>query len=144
MVPQGRRVRQVVSLRDVPATILDLAGTAADGRLPGVSLRRTWSASDSAPVSYAVAEVEKGRNWWGKEPARFDSLQTLVESRYQLVRTFGGVEQLFDLADTSGTRTDLAASPAGERQRAEMRGTLQRATSRPMIAMPSAARPERR
>ncbi len=41
-VPRGGRVADPVTLRDVPATVLDLVGAPAMTQLPGASLTRHW------------------------------------------------------------------------------------------------------
>ena len=52
-VPAGRAVAEPVSLRDVPATVLDLLGLGRDAAFPGRSLARFWApgAEESPPSS---------------------------------------------------------------------------------------------
>lgn len=47
-VPAGRRVATHVSLRDVPATVLDLIGIPEPHPLPGATLRAAWEDSTAA------------------------------------------------------------------------------------------------
>ena len=47
-VPSGRIVPTPVSLRDLPATVVDLLGLGHESPFPGRSLARHWSASASA------------------------------------------------------------------------------------------------
>ncbi len=57
-VPAGRVVTTPVSLRDLPATVLELTGIGGDARFPGVSWSGRWQAGDSlAPA--VVAEVKR-------------------------------------------------------------------------------------
>ena len=42
-LPQGMRVQQVVSLRDLPRTLMDLAGIRDEDRIPGTSLGQAIS-----------------------------------------------------------------------------------------------------
>ncbi len=127
-VPAGHRVPASVSLRDVPSTVLDLAGV-ADPRMPGRSLVPTWQDSSQAVVSAAVAFVEKGTNWWGKEPARFDSLSSITVGSLQLVASAAGREELFDLtADPLGER-DQSQSDTLVAPRTRLREALRRASS---------------
>jgi arylsulfatase A-like enzyme len=50
LAPAGRIVTTPVSLRDLPATVVDLLGLSHDSAFPGRSLARHWSMS-SAPIS---------------------------------------------------------------------------------------------
>src|SRR5205085_8095982 len=53
-VPAGRRVKEFVSLRDLPATVLDLLRLEGRGWFPGRSLARFWHAgSGPAPAAEA-------------------------------------------------------------------------------------------
>ena len=45
-VPAGRAVAEPVSLRDVPATVLDLLGLGRGAAFPGRSLARFWDPGD--------------------------------------------------------------------------------------------------
>jgi len=58
-VPAGRRVDDVVSLRDVGATLLSLAGLPSAATFPGHSLVPTWAGGDSsgAARSPAISEL---------------------------------------------------------------------------------------
>ncbi len=67
-LPADRRVSDFVSLRDLPATLLDLVGLADDHELGGASLRRFWAGTDApradrrgAP-SFVIAELS-ARTW---------------------------------------------------------------------------------
>lgn len=127
-VPAGRHVQRTVSLRDVPSTILDLLG-ASDPRMGGQSLRATWQDSSQAVVSAALSYVERGKNWWGKEPARTDSLSSITVGSWQLVATAAGHEEMFDLTgDPLGLR-DRATSDSLTSQRSALRNALRRAST---------------
>ncbi len=47
-VPGGKQVQETVSLRNIPATVLDLLGLDNSVGFPGTSLRRCWDRSPSA------------------------------------------------------------------------------------------------
>jgi arylsulfatase A-like enzyme len=57
-VPAGRRVVQPVSLRNLAATVLDLAGP-GDTKLPGRSLARLWLPGGDASADTIVASVRQ-------------------------------------------------------------------------------------
>ncbi|MBV6521935.1 MAG: hypothetical protein MNPFHGCM_02079 [Gemmatimonadaceae bacterium] len=132
----GVRVSTAVSLKDLPATLLDLAG-ADDLRIGGVSLANLVRDSSAVRPSAALSFVEQGRNWWANEPARVDSLRSIVVGSEQYVHAYGGREQLFDLAkDVHGLR-DVAADHADRLP--AMREALERAVARPTVARPPRA-----
>jgi len=123
-VPAGVRVRNTVSLRDLPATVGELLGLAdAAWRFPGRSLGRLWQAEAASPGG-ALAEIDRlpiaEVPWY---PVAEADIRTLVTDRYQLVMT-GHALELFDLdADPEGRR-DLARDPAGRALAAALADTL--------------------
>ena len=94
-VPAGARIADVVTLRDVPATILDLAGVPNDGSIAGTSLVGARHA-DSGRRSQAIAHTEKLDLFWGPAPARRGSMEALLDDRLHYIRISTGEEQLFD------------------------------------------------
>jgi arylsulfatase A-like enzyme len=119
-VPAGVRVAEPVSLRDLAATIVDLAGTGEATPFPGVSLRGAWSGSPSA-ASLALAHLTKARNRPDWYPNGTGPMESLVEGRYHYIRDARGAEQLYDvLADPAETE-DLATTDRGREIVARMR-----------------------
>lgn len=109
-VPAGRVVDGTVSLVDLPATLLDLAG-AGDTLGEGRTLKPLWSGGEAAGGRAAFAEVVGH----GAEP-----LSAAWSGTLKLVRreTKGGLrEQLFDLAADPGETRDVAASRAADTAR---------------------------
>lgn len=139
-VPAGARVEHPVSLRDLPATILDLAGFGQPSGLGGRSLRGTWMTPDTARISPVVAEVEREANFFGHEPARFDSLQALVDGHYEFIRTFGGREELFDLTRDPRGLVDIAGTSQGASVLPTLRAAFWRATGSRRAATTSSVR----
>jgi arylsulfatase A-like enzyme len=124
-MPAGTRTRAWVSLRDLPATILDLAGLTDPVGFPGESLRRVVRDRES-PGDVLLAEVQRATNaypdWY---PARRGAMKSVLFDGWQYIRNYGdGGEELYDLrADPSGLR-DLAPTLAGRLD--EYRGLLAR------------------
>lgn len=99
-LPMGRRVEPTVSLRDLPATILDLVGLPST--LPGVSLRPLWT-GDSANVSPALAEVRYEPGVLAGSPLEAGDMHSIVTDSLQVIRNGNGEHQVFDLrADPTG------------------------------------------
>lgn len=107
----GGRTDVGVSLRDLPATILDLVGVDQD-RIPGASLVRARNDSDVADLSPVFAEVEPAPNQGARYPSSAGSMQTLIEWPYQLIHDGSGGMALFDLEGDPGQLTDLSENAA--------------------------------
>lgn len=102
-LPAGR-VETPVSLRDLPATILELVG--ARPTLPGTSLAGAHSAgADSSPLreaSPAFAELHRGlveRDWY--PIARGQDMQSVVGRDHHWICNPDGTEELYELGSTA-------------------------------------------
>jgi arylsulfatase A-like enzyme len=100
-----RVVSQVVSLRDLPATIVDLVGQGAGSPFPGYSMAHLWRDSDlaAATASPAISEllVPNPRNSnQGRSPAYRGPLISVADGDFVYIRNLGdGAEQLFNRRD---------------------------------------------
>ena len=133
---RGRVVAQPVSVRDVPATILDLLGDPDEGRFPGRSLARYWG-RDGQDVTEAdgpvLSEMEhlSWRRHTHRTPAASGPLWLLTEGRWSYHRqgheSGGTLEHLFDLVDDPGEERDLAPDPAHGATLEALRGRFEAA-----------------
>jgi arylsulfatase A-like enzyme len=100
-------VGEAVSLRDVPATIVDLVGLEAGSPFPGNSLARFWRKSPSGGVELSretdpvISELKEPNSSTGgdreRSPARHGPLISLAADNFVYIRNEGdGSEQLFD------------------------------------------------
>jgi arylsulfatase A-like enzyme len=110
-VPADRRVPALVSLRDLPQTMLDLAGF-TDAGFPGRSLGRHLGDS-TAPVAGAVAhEVARARFFFEqdayKPPERQRSMEALFTDRVHWIRGPAGEESLYAFRDDPEEAKDLS------------------------------------
>lgn len=115
-VPRNRHVQSVVTLRDLAATVLDLAGLSMpEDQLPGHSLRSCWATAtdgDSCVGSAVVSEVQRGEgdlpSWY---PTRRGNLGSIVRHELHYIRNYGdGQEELYDLSNDLKETRDLAAT----------------------------------
>lgn len=104
-VPGGRRISAPVTLRDIGATALDLAGIVPSQPWPGASLRATWDSSYAGPPPSPVyAELRNGQKW----------RQTIMEDGYQFYRDKRGRRALFEMrSDRDGEINLLEGDSAG-------------------------------
>jgi arylsulfatase A-like enzyme len=135
-------VPETVSLRDLPATVVDLLGLKAGTPFPGGSLAPLWarhsarSGDESDGPSPALSEVvpidpvdpesaellERRRAW-----------ASLAEGDWIYIRREGGVpEELFDLSTDGRERHNRAADPAVQPVIEQMRRKLDQMTAGPL------------
>lgn len=98
-------VRQVVSLRDLPATVVDLAGLGADSPFPGQSLAALWNsprpqAGLASPAFSELPSPSPRDCNHGRSPAYRGPMVSLAEGDLVYIRNLGdGGEELFDQRD---------------------------------------------
>ena len=120
-VPSGSvalRVAETVSIRDIPATVLDLIG--APATLPGGSLARLWQdvsdadagpggSSDSPPGRHPVAAGLSSNEFvLSSDPVARGDMRSVTTNRFHYILNGDGVEELYDLG---GAGEDLDLSP---------------------------------
>jgi arylsulfatase A-like enzyme len=133
VLPAGRRctgsVRETVSLRDLPATILDLVGLEEGSPFPGRSLAHLWRdpspGLDSSVGDAVISELLKPNPIdpnRGRSPAHRGPLISLAEGDFVYIRNTGdGSEELYNEREDPGEVQDLsrvaAMQPVLERLR---------------------------
>ena len=112
----GRVVTEPVSLRDLPATFVDLLGYSGDSPFPGKSLARYWkpgSGQDNSSPSAAYSEVAL-RDTVSKNPARAPAwrgpMQSLIAEGKAYIRNADGRAELYDILSDPAESHDLAGS----------------------------------
>jgi arylsulfatase A-like enzyme len=112
--PGGTRVGTRVSLRDLPATVLDLIGFQEGAVFPGGSLARFWSGeADRHPVEPVVSQVRYS-DWAEKwHPTAKGDMSSLMDDRYHYIRTGDGGEELYDLEQDPGELRNLTSTAEG-------------------------------
>jgi arylsulfatase A-like enzyme len=127
----GRIVDRSVSLREIPATIADLAGLGRDSPFPGRSLARYWDEKSDkrsldAPVLSEVEGPARAAPNQGRSPAFRGSMQSLVVAEKLFIRNGDGVEELYDLEKDRDQLKNLASTPDGRALLPAMRDQLRR------------------
>jgi len=98
-------VSEPVTLRDLPATVVDLVGLKDSSPFPGVSLRRYWDRSgdvDGARESPLLSELSPGFPRPAFYPVSKGEMKSLVVGQYHYIVNGDGREELYDfIADPS-------------------------------------------
>jgi len=111
-IPAGVQVTAPVSLRDLPATVLDLTGVDAGPQIPGVSLRAAWAGgAGRPPLSPAVAMITGDRAKAPQLPISRGDMAALVADSLLLIRNGDGALELYAVSSPSQPDPDLAATP---------------------------------
>ena len=115
-VPAGRAVAEPVSLRDVPATVVDLLGLAQRAGFPGESLARLWSPGHgepppaSGPILMETDKPDISMNQ-GREPAAKGPMQAMVAGGMHYIRSGDGGEELYDMDADPDEWTNVVGKP---------------------------------
>jgi arylsulfatase A-like enzyme len=128
-VPSGRRVTEPVTLRDVPATILDLVGSPAAGAVPGRSLARLWNGRPEDDPSPVVATLAKDRRLGPEFPNSRTEMESIVDRRLHYIRDGLGNELLYAYRNDPLEERDLARVSGWQDSVDHMRRALNRALS---------------
>jgi arylsulfatase A-like enzyme len=117
-VPQhpaaGTRFSRVVSLRDLPRTLLDLVGVDSTA-LPGVALLPRDSAALSTVVpSVAISEVSSGVNDHPRNPTYYGDLMSVVDDSLHVIRDGKGEHHVYAFRRDTAESNDLATDPRVE------------------------------
>jgi arylsulfatase A-like enzyme len=127
-----RVVAEPVSLRDLPATVVDLLGLADGSSFPGWSLAAAWRSTlgqSSPAITPAFSEIAHHAAF---EPQSHDTLSrpgvqmSLVAAGRHYVRHGTGAEQLYDLSSDPFETVNLMNSPEGSRSVGAFRRMLKK------------------
>ena len=122
-VTAGRVVAAPVSLRDLPATVVDLLGLAPGSPFPGRSLAGADNPRTSPALSEAAIPAVLDPHH-GPGPTQQGFAMSLVAGGRHYIRDSAGVEELFDLGSDPQERRDRNGAPAVADAMSGSRGTL--------------------
>jgi arylsulfatase A-like enzyme len=148
VLPAGQRstgvVRQIVSLRDLPATILELVGLGSGSPFPGRSLAYLWRDPPPGAASVdgdaAISELPKPNPYdpnQGRSPAHRGPLTSLAEGDFAYIRNErDGTEELFNERDDPGELHNLVHVAAMQDVLDRFRRRLDLAKANPRRKLP--------
>jgi arylsulfatase A-like enzyme len=109
----GRKVAEAVSLRDLPATIVDVLGLSEGSPFPGRSLARFWSDAEATapaaePILASVDGPAHASPNQGRSPVFRGPMKAVASGARVYIRDAEGREELFDVDADPGQTRDLA------------------------------------
>ena len=118
--PKGREVDSPVSLRDLPATVVDLLGLSAGSPFPGRSLAAYWGSAPgrvppeiTTPALSEQADATALQPHSSQGPVTGGFQMSLVASGMHYIRDGRGGEQLYDLRTDPYEQNNLILLPVG-------------------------------
>ncbi|QEH39042.1 Arylsulfatase [Aquisphaera giovannonii] len=130
--PSGRAEGTAVSLRDLPATLMDLLGLGEGSPFPGRSLAAYWRVPagraldpPSSPALSEKADATAFPSPGGKPPNRGGFEMSLVAPfGYQYIRNGEGKEMVFHLWRDAWAQRNLIGTPEGDAMAGRLRAML--------------------
>jgi arylsulfatase A-like enzyme len=113
-----------VSLRDIPATVVDLLGLERDSPFPGRSLAVRWDsarAAASVPSGPLLSETADEK---GSQPTHGTPARAILDEGKVYIRNKNGREELYDIEADPAESHDLTASPRSGALLAHFRAVL--------------------
>ncbi len=129
-VPTGHRVQAAVSLQQLPATILDLAGLAGRDSVPGRSLATQWAApGDSLARDASVATPLLSSLTYNTfsspiDPIQKGAMQSIVQGALHYIRNGDGSEELYDVVADPRERSNLLPGAGSDPRLLTLRQTM--------------------
>jgi arylsulfatase A-like enzyme len=125
-VPAGRLINAPVTLADLGATILDLAG-ARSSTIPGSSLANYWKNPTFESPTPILARVTWDHNSPRRRIKTEGGMNSLVAGGLHYIRNADGTEELYAVADTMESR-NLVTEPAAQETLKQLRRQLETLT----------------
>jgi arylsulfatase A-like enzyme len=121
-MPAGIRVNEPVSLRDLPATVMDFINLKNEGRFPGATLGRYLDGENARPSLVSdplLSELEFTPDLPESYPISRGEMKSLITTRHHYIKNGDNSEELYDYLNDSLEQRNLALSE-------ESRATLEK------------------
>jgi arylsulfatase A-like enzyme len=132
-IPAGRVVLEPITLRDLPATVLDIVGLDT-ASFPGESLARHWIETRNASrqeTEIVFSEVAHNPEFEDQSPVTKGRMRSLLSERMHYIKNDGdGREELYDFRTDPLEERNLAKSEEGHRLLERFRTSLETIPSR--------------
>jgi arylsulfatase A-like enzyme len=131
-VPAAVEVADPVSLRDLPATIVDLVGLNKENAFPGESLARHWKSTGlrspgEHPVLSEATSLPRVPEWY---PIAKGDMTSLMIGGHHYIRNGDGRDELYDIERDPVENDDISATEAGRQVLARIKRNLESVLAR--------------
>lgn len=126
-VPANTSVREAVTLRDLPATIVDLVQLGNKDRFPGNSLAQFWNGTTNTNIatrSPLLSELNLGPFTHPHEPAFLGNMRSVVIDRKHYILNGDGSEEVYDIDSDPHENKNLAGTDEGRQITQQFRSFL--------------------
>lgn len=126
-VPANKSIREPATIRDIPATVVDLLGLSGEAAFPGASLARYWNGAGpprDLEVYPLISEVGVARDVPEWFPVAKGDMTSLIIDGYRYIKNGDGIEELYDLEGDPGEEHDLVNTEQGRRVLHQFRRSL--------------------
>jgi arylsulfatase A-like enzyme len=137
-IPSGKIVFEPVSLRDLPATIVDAVGLSDHSPFPGRSMAPLWKGdgktgtiASTGVVRSEVALREKATTKTDRAPALRGPMTSILAEGMSYIRNADGSEELYRLVDDPAESRNLAKEDATRPTLERIRGLADRKVDEP-------------
>jgi arylsulfatase A-like enzyme len=133
-VPAATVVEEPVTLRDLPATILEAVRAPASASLPGESLARWWRGGEDAEGgagSPLIAEVDYAQNLPKTFAISKGDMKSQVVDGHRYILRGDGHGELFDIRGDPWEQRELTGNAADSARAAALRAAVSRIPRRP-------------
>ena len=120
----GRRISSAVSLRDLPATIFELATGTPNTTFPGKTLSERWTAQIALEPDTLISGIAKGVRTPPEEPVTKGNMSSLFAGSAHYILNGDGSEELYDVDRDTAMEVNLIALPEMKLMRDRFRNTL--------------------
>jgi arylsulfatase A-like enzyme len=126
-IPGDVTVQKPVTLRDIPATVIDILDLPDDDLFPGRSLSRYWADADSGELESSesmlseLIHAPKGAEW---TPVSRGYMKSFVTGDMHYILNGDGTEEVYDLGNDPAEQNDLIQTPRGAEAAAQARDAL--------------------
>ena len=120
----GRRISSAVSLRDLPATIFELATGTPNTMFPGKPLSERWATQIALEPDTLISGIAKGVRTPPEEPVTKGNMSSLFAGSAHYILNGDGSEELYDVDRDTAMEVNLIALPEMKLMRDRFRNTL--------------------
>ncbi|MBW7992732.1 MAG: sulfatase-like hydrolase/transferase [Planctomycetes bacterium] len=128
IVPTDVTVQEPVTLRDIPATVINILDLPDDRLFPGRSLSRYWiepKSEESENNPLVLSELRRA-SWAFGTPVAKGDMKSLVTGNMHYIRNGDGTEEVYDLNEDPVERNDLIRTPRGAEAAAKARNIIEK------------------